>query len=60
MSRRLKLDVPPPPVLVEGDARVQALQIARPEPERAEEYVSEISRLWNPGTEVRSWRLAAY
>src|SRR3954452_11876411 len=47
MSRRLKLDVPPPPVLVEGDARVQALQIVRSEPHRAEEYVSEISRLWN-------------
>src|SRR3954467_13306653 len=47
MSRRLKLDVPPLPVLVEGDARVQALQIARSEPQRAEEYVSEISRLWN-------------
>jgi hypothetical protein len=47
MSRRLKLDVAPLPVLIEGDARVQALQTARSEPRRAEEYVSEISRLWN-------------
>jgi Protein of unknown function (DUF3102) len=47
MSRRLKLDVPPPSVLIEGDARVQALQIAGSQPQRAEEYVSEISRLWN-------------
>src|SRR3954467_14895359 len=47
MSRRLKLDVRPPPVLIEEDARVQALQIARSEPQQAEEYVSEISRLWN-------------
>src|SRR5690349_23196059 len=47
MSRRLKLDAAPLPVLIEGDARVQALQTARLEPQRAEEYVSEISRLWN-------------
>jgi Protein of unknown function (DUF3102) len=47
MSRRLKLDVAPAPVLIEGDARVQALQTVRSEPQQAEEYVSEISRLWS-------------
>lgn len=47
MSRRLKLDVAPLPVLIEGDARIEALQTAKSEPRRAEEYVSEISRLWN-------------
>ena len=46
MSRRLKLDVPPAPVLVEGDARVQALEAVRREPQRADEYVAEINRLW--------------
>jgi hypothetical protein len=46
VSRRLRLDAPPPPVLVEGDARVQALQLARSEPQRPEEYVKEISQLW--------------
>jgi hypothetical protein len=47
MSRRLKLDAPPPAVLIEGDARVQALNAAKTEPRLAEEYVSEISRLWS-------------
>jgi hypothetical protein len=47
MSRRLKFDAAPLPVLIEGDARVLALQTAGSEPQRAEEYVSEISRLWN-------------
>jgi hypothetical protein len=47
MSRRLKLDAPPTPVLIEGDARVQALQNHRFEPHRPEEFVSEISRLWS-------------
>jgi hypothetical protein len=47
MSRRLKLDEAPPPVLLEGDARVQALETARHEPRRPDEYVSEISRLWS-------------
>ena len=47
MSRRLKLDAPPPPVLIEGDARVHALQAVKSEPQRAEEFVSEISRLWS-------------
>jgi hypothetical protein len=44
--KRLRLDAAPQPVLVEGDARVQALQTARSEPKNAEDYVSEISRLW--------------
>lgn len=47
MSRRLKLDAPPLPVLIEGDARVQALQTFRSEPRLPQEYVSEISRLWS-------------
>ena len=47
MSRRLKLDAPPPPVLIEGDARVLALQTAKLELQHAEEFVTEISRLWN-------------
>ncbi|MBV8573466.1 MAG: DUF3102 domain-containing protein [Acetobacteraceae bacterium] len=46
MSWRLKLDAPPAPVLVEGDARIQALQTARTEPQRAEDFVAEIARLW--------------
>lgn len=47
MSRRLKLDSPPPPVLIEGDARVLALQTVRVEPQRPAEFVTEISRLWS-------------
>ena len=46
MSKRLRLDSAPEPVLIEGDARVQALQTARIQPQRPEEFVSEISRLW--------------
>ena len=46
MSRRLKLDAPPAPVMLEGDARVQALQTVRSDPQRPDEFVSEISRLW--------------
>jgi hypothetical protein len=46
VSRRLKLDTAPEPVLLEGDARVQALQMVRAEPQRPEEYVSEINQLW--------------
>lgn len=47
MSRRLRLDAPPEPVLLEGDARVHALQAVREEPRRPEDYVAEISRLWS-------------
>ena len=46
-SRRLKLDAPPAPVLVEGDARVRALRRVEHEPQRPEEYVTEIQRLWS-------------
>jgi hypothetical protein len=46
VSKRLRLDNAPEPVLIEGDARVQALQMARREPQRPEDYVAEISRLW--------------
>ena len=47
MSRRLRLDAPPAPVLVEGDARVQALVVARTHPQQPEEFVAEINRLWS-------------
>jgi len=46
MSRRLKLDHAPEPVLIEGDARVQALEAVRHEPQLPEDYVSAISQLW--------------
>jgi hypothetical protein len=46
-SRRLRLDAAPEPVLVEGDARIHALQRARREPQRPEDYVAEIQRLWS-------------
>ena len=46
MSRRLRLDAPPPAVLLEGDARVHALREVRVEPTRPNEYVAEITRLW--------------
>jgi hypothetical protein len=47
VSRRLRLDAPPEPVLLEGDARVHALRAVGEEPRRPEDYVSEIARLWN-------------
>lgn len=44
---RLRLDkAPPAPVLIEGDARVQALQVARRKPERPDEYLNAINQLW--------------
>src|SRR4051794_7588360 len=46
MSRRLKLDHAPEPVLIEGDARVLALEAIRNEPQAAEDYVATISHLW--------------
>jgi len=46
MSRRLKLDAPPPPVLIEGDSRVQALEAIRHEPLTPDDYVAEINQLW--------------
>jgi hypothetical protein len=42
---KLKLDAPPAPVMLE-DARVTALQVARSEPKRPEEYVEAIAQLW--------------
>lgn len=44
---RLKLDAPPPPVLLEGDARVQALQVAKTQPKTSDDYVEAIGVLWN-------------
>lgn len=44
---RLKLDAPPPPVLLEGDARVQALQVAKTQPKTPDDYVEAIGVLWN-------------
>jgi hypothetical protein len=46
MSRRLKLDHAPEPVLIDGDARVLALEAIRNEPQAAEDYVATISHLW--------------
>ena len=43
---KLKLDSAPPPVLLEGDKRVQALQIARAEPRTPSDYVDAIGLLW--------------
>jgi len=43
---RLKIDRAPEPVLLEGDARVQALQAVVLEPETPEDYVDAIGRLW--------------
>lgn len=47
MAGKLRLDRAPIPVLIEGDARVQALQAVVNLPERPEDYVEAISRLWN-------------
>jgi hypothetical protein len=43
---RLKIDRVPAPVLLEGDARVQALQAVILEPETPNDYVETIVRLW--------------
>lgn len=43
---RLKPDAGPLPVLLEGDERVRALEIAQAEPKTPDEYVSTISQLW--------------
>ena len=43
---RLKIDRAPAPVLLEGDARVQALQAVVLEPDSPEDYVDAIGRLW--------------
>ena len=44
---RLKLDRAPTPVLLEGDARIQALQGIADAPKAPEDYVDAIGRLWN-------------
>jgi hypothetical protein len=43
---RLKPDSGPAPVLLEGDERVKALEIAQSEPKTPDEYVDTISHLW--------------
>jgi hypothetical protein len=47
VASKLRLDRAPTPVLIEGDARVQALQAVSTQPETPEEYVDAISRLWS-------------
>jgi hypothetical protein len=44
---RLRVDNAPPPVLLEGDVRVQALQTVRSEPIKADDYVHAINMLWS-------------
>lgn len=46
MALKLRLDRAPAPVLIEGDARIQALQAVASRPETPEEYVAAISLLW--------------
>jgi hypothetical protein len=46
VASRLKLDSAPTPVLIEGDARVLALQAVTNAPETPEDYVDAINRLW--------------
>lgn len=43
---RLKIDRAPPPVLLEGDARVLALQSIALQPQTPEDYIEAIERLW--------------
>ena len=43
---KLRLDSVPAPVLLEGDARVHALQAAAIQPQSANDYVEAIGRLW--------------
>jgi hypothetical protein len=47
VASKLRLDRAPAPVLIEGDARVQALQAVSTQPGTSEEYVDAISRLWS-------------
>ena len=44
--RRLRLDSAPPPVVLEGDARVEALVAAKGAPVNAADYVEQINELW--------------
>jgi len=43
---RLKPDAGPLPILLEGDERVKALEIAHAEPKTPDDYVETISQLW--------------
>ena len=43
---RLRLDKAPPPVLIEGDSRVQALQAVVQTPTSPDDYVDAIGQLW--------------
>ena len=47
MASKLQLDRAPTPVLIEGDARVQALKAVASQPVTPEDYVEAISRLWS-------------
>lgn len=47
MTKKLRLDAPPSPVLLEGDARVQALRAVAVEPKTPDEFVDAIGKLWN-------------
>lgn len=47
MASKLQLDRTPVPVLIEGDARVQALQTVSTQPQTPGEYVDAISALWS-------------
>jgi hypothetical protein len=44
---RLKLDKAPAPVLLEGDARVQALRAVSQSPQSPDDYVQAIEQLWS-------------
>lgn len=44
---KLRLDSAPAPVLLEGDARVHALQAVALQPQSTDDYVEAIGRLWN-------------
>ncbi len=47
MASKLRLDRAPASVLIEGDARVQALEAVSNIPDTPEEFVDAISRLWS-------------
>jgi hypothetical protein len=47
VASKLRLDRAPAPVLIEGNAHVQALQAVVTQPETPEDYVEAISRLWS-------------
>jgi hypothetical protein len=47
VASKLRLDRAPTPVLIEGDARVHALEAVSTIPDTPEEYVDAISQLWS-------------